>query len=170
MLIDDELSEIFSDLSPYVNLTIVCDACFSGGIDDMTANNKKAENSLLDKYLPVPPDLEHRNDPNSPTRAFGTCLTKKEGVQASVTNDLSRSKSLLIAACRETEKAAAGSPETNSLSVFSYFAIQALRSSPATITARQFVDRVADDIAKAGYSQVPQLKGRQDLFNLPVFR
>jgi hypothetical protein len=143
-LVDDELSRIFCDISSEVNLTIICDCCFSGGISD--------------------------NAPITSKRDFGYCLPKEEGPEASSSQDFTGSKSLLLAACREGETSNQGGSDTEGLSVFSFYAIQALRSSNAPRTPRELIERVVRDIAKGGrYSQTPQLKGRQDLFDEPLF-
>ncbi|UCE06961.1 MAG: caspase family protein [bacterium] len=221
MLIDDELSQIFSNISLNVNLTIICDSCYSGGLNnfmqkqkpdredfsleqmedllssalaagDITLARKILENreqyaalqarcrqaTKADeskklpepKYFQLPDDLEHRNDPNSLTRGFGYCLSKKEGLELSENHDNSRSKSLLLAACQETGIATASYPGTEGLSVFSYFAIQALRFSQNELTARELIKQVTEKIGEASLSQKPQLKGRRDLYDKLLFK
>jgi hypothetical protein len=156
MLLDDELSEIFADISLEVNLTIICDSCYSGGMAD-------------EKNLPLPTDLEHRIDPGAPLRPFGCCLSKKESLEATINNDFSKSKSLLLAACKEDQGSAASRPETKGYSVFSFYAIRALKRSREVPTANDLIKQVAQDIKDADHTQIPQLKGRQDLRDKPLF-
>ncbi len=156
LLLDDELFLIFKDILPEINLTIICDSCYSGGMLD-------------EKSLALPPDLDHRNDPKLPLRIFGCCLPREENLKAYKKDNYSPSKSLLISACREDQVAAANRPATEGLSVFSYFAIREIRDSRSPLTARQLIYRTSHYIQSAGYSQVPRLIGRQDLFDKPLF-
>ena len=141
LLVDDELNQIFSTIFLDVNLLFICDCCYSGGIN----NNAK--------FHPPPIDIAHRTAPDSSVRPFGRRLTK----------------SLLFSACDENEEAAQVGEKTNGLSVFSFYAIQTLRSSKKALTASELREQVEKDIKKAGYSQTPQLKGREDLFDKPLF-
>jgi hypothetical protein len=169
LLIDDELSVIFSNLTPDVNLTIICDSCFSGGMDDPLAVKDDFDKLVNYKYSPLSLDLEHRNDPKSPKRKFGYCLSQKEGIKVSKGQHTVGLRSLLLAACRETEPAQVNNQATEGLSVFTFYATRVLFSSTQPITAQELIDRVIDDIKDAGGSQTPQLKGREDLFNKPLF-
>jgi hypothetical protein len=169
LLVDDELNQIFRNLSPAVKLIIICDCCFSGGMSDAITGEIEMDDIPKAKYHPLPYDLEHRNDPNSPIRAFGYCLSKEEGLHTLNRQDFSHSKSLLIAACEENEFAAQGGPITEGLSVFTFFATQVLNSSGMQISAKELIRLIRQKMADEGYSQTPQLKGRQDLFDQPLF-
>lgn len=169
LLIDDELNQIFYNLSSEVKLIVICDCCFSGGMIDLMTRRTGPENTPRAKYYPLSYDLAHRNDPNSPTRVFGRCLSKADGLGALDDQNYSRSKSLLIAACREDEFAAQGSQATGRLSAFSFYAIQVLRSSDEQISAKELIGLVRQKMADDGYSQTPQLIGRQDFFDRPLF-
>jgi hypothetical protein len=142
LLIDDDLNNIFSNISREVNLTVICDSCYSGGMSD--------------KYTPAPPDIAFRSDSASGTRRFGERLTT----------------SLLVAACKEDQQAVQGTTDTGELSLFSYYATKVILSykeNREILTASQFIKQVAKDINDAGFDQVPQLKGREDLFEKPLF-
>jgi hypothetical protein len=169
MLIDDELSQIFKNMPSNVKLTIICDSCYSGGIDTQVTIDDESEKPPGIKNFQLSNDLEHRNDPNSQTRRFGHCLSKKEGLESSENYQKSHSKSLLLAACQETGVATASYPGTNGLSVFSHYAIQELRDSKQNLTAEKLIEQVTKKIEEAGFSQKPQLKGDSERYDKPLF-
>ena len=169
MLIDDELSTLFDGLPPKINLTFVCDSCFSGGMDKAFIMETSEMKLAQVKYLPPPLDIAHRDDPFSPVRVFGCGLSREDGLKAVESHDLKSAKALVLAACRENEPAGGARSDTHGLSVFSYYAIRALLNSQQSLTARQLLERAAQGIANAGHAQIPQMKGREDLFDKPVF-
>jgi hypothetical protein len=158
-LVDDELAGLFAGVPQGVNLTVICDSCFSGGMEKGLLPLPGEGRSV--KYLPLPVDLAHRDDPFAPVRSFGCGQPSKAAAQPA--------PCLLLAACREIEPAAAARPETRGLSVFSYFAIRTLRSSTASYTATDLVSSVAQQIYNCGYPQVPQLKGPAAACQQPLF-
>lgn len=166
-LIDDELYSILERTNADFRMTIICDSCYSG---DM---HKNLPFGILDgrpkpKFLTPPPDISHRNEPFSSIRRFGVGLEKAGGLASSESRNYSGSKCVLVSACRETEVALAATEETNGLSVFTYFAIRAIKSFSA-LTPSQLIYHSANHISNAGYSQIPQLKGDERLFEQPLF-
>lgn len=196
LLVDDDLNEIVSKIPPGINLTIICDSCFSGGMDKSSfrrtagvgkSRQKNYANKIRSdfdprpgpfypddpvcewKFLRPPIDIEHRNDPLSPTRPFGCCLPKVRGLKAAKSADTSGTKSLVLAACRDIETAGAGREETAGLSVFSCYAIREIKVANRSLTPRQLIQRTAQAIANASHPQIPQMKGNEDLFDKPIF-
>lgn len=173
MLVDDDLSEVFRHVPAGVDLTVVCDACFSGGMD-----TKSIIEPLNIKYAHIKYRQEtghvndiHRADVPSSVRVFGCGLSKDDTClrEGTPMQDFAKSKSLLLAACGEKQVAATARSDTEGLSVFSYYAIRTLRTSCQPLTARELITRTKRSIANAGHSQTPQLKGRADLFDKPMF-
>jgi hypothetical protein len=145
VLVDDELNHIFSNISQKVNVTVICDSCFSGGIMDHN------------KYLPQPVNNIVRSSPDAKIRRFG---------------DRFASTILLLAACEEGQQASQGTDETNFQSVFTYFSNEVILCEGSDIKAEKFIIKVKEKIEQAdlsGVSQIPQIKGRKELFDKPLF-
>jgi hypothetical protein len=166
-LVDDELFTMLLGVPEGVKLTVICDSCFSGGMDKVLTP-LLAQGGVSNKYLPLPIDLAHRDDPYAPVRSFGQALPK-ELVPQPTPDATAPLHCLLLAACRDNEPAAAARPETRGLSLFSYMAIRTLRASATPLAAAELVNSVGQQIYNCGYPQVPQIKGPTALLAAPLF-
>lgn len=169
MLIDDELSLFFRYIPDGANTTVICDSCFSGGMDLMPSQHTATMSSAQVKFSSSFSHATHEDNSDVPVMRFGCGLSKADSIQCAKSRDFSKSRTLLLSACGEEETAASARSDTNGLSVFSYYAIGVLKRSGRLLSACEFVAQTRRDIERAGHSQTPRLIGRRDLFTIPMF-
>ena len=173
MLIDDDLSLFFGRIPFGAHTTVICDCCFSGGVDLCpTQNSASIENAVENAVIKFPSTFSnsmHEDSLDIPVTLFGCGLSRKEGIQCAKLHDFSKSRTLLLSACGEDETAAPARPDTDGLSVFSYYAISALNEYGESLNASELIAQTRRNIKRAGHSQTPRLVGREDLFTTPMF-
>jgi hypothetical protein len=156
-IIDDELNELFADLSQHTaNITFILDSCHSG-----TATRGDAE--MLAREFP-------KDTRPQPKRKRGVMSRGNDKKTDSQTNDfLAGSQSYVtISGClpfqKAFEKDARKGEEKNGY--LTYYLVKALwRAKPET-TYRELMEEVATAVSKAQPKQSPQLEGdlRRTLF------
>ena len=76
---------------------------------------------------------------------------------------------VLWAGCRNNQTSAEASIGGSFRGAFTYYYCQALRRAGVSITRRRLDSLVSADLAKNGYSQVPQLEGNGTALGQKVF-
>jgi hypothetical protein len=165
---DTELSERTQALPPNV-LTVVLDACHSGGMNKLFFPPGSVQVARAKVWQPTP--VESERDAQlyaqvSKFKFFGRSTTgdsgavaknlifNPQGVPAPKALDESAVdlNGALFAACLADQTAAAGSPPTNNLSAFTYGVVQEAR---AGISLSQISDRVHARLSQLNMSQTP---------------
>jgi len=164
-IIDDHLYDIFKDLAPGANLTMICDSCHSGtmtrSIKPPKQNPKKLQ---VQKRVVYPPfDLEARfKDVELPVNKFGA---KSEEGQIKSADQ----RHVLLSGCRDDQ--------VSWSAVFdggywhgglSYYLVKALKKNP-NLTWREVLPEINRGLEAKGLDQNPQLSGMDKLLDRPVF-
>lgn len=168
VLIDDDLSQALSGLADGARVTIVADACYSGGLqpDFALLVSTAAAPPFRIRTYPAPDDVAEeiaRLESLGQTRTFADAVMAGNGVPA--THD-----AVLLSACGPDELAAdsdfgAGRPN----GVLTYALLRRLadartRAEDANTTLSALVAAVTT----LGFAQTPQLHGRRILFDTPL--
>jgi hypothetical protein len=142
-LTDDEIAEFFESLPPQVAMTIVVDACHSGDIKKLLAQN------ATPRFLRPPADVAWR--------LANKRVAPKKRVRAFV-------EGIAVSACQSTETAADTSFNGRPNGAFTYYFLKALRATP-TATLDASVTETAKSLTT--YGMHPQLDGSQALRDAP---
>ena len=157
-------------------LTVITDACHSGGLNKLffpptgtsVARAKvwqpPEDRAALDVALSAQVNAfkffgrTATSETAAVAKEFtGSSITNKEFIQPS--KDFSAGQlelnGLLFAACQADQTAAAGSPSTNNLSAFTYALQQELSSGGGSIAVKDLNDRVGARLATLNMSQQP---------------
>ncbi|MCX5545772.1 caspase family protein [Paraburkholderia sp. CNPSo 3076] len=170
---DYELAELTKHL-PAGMLTIVLDACFSGGMLKSWVDPEGNLQTLRTKswqtddtaffpasvgYVPfghiTPPsirDIENTSVTNGPGGNAGAGTFEK------VTLESPDSKALLIAACQSDQQAVGSLPSTNGLSAFTFSLLDSVRLLGTDCTSAQLIEATGEELHQAGIEQTPIVK------------
>lgn len=167
-LADTELAERSQDLPPEV-LTIVLDACHSGGMNKLFFPGQSTHVARVKAWQPAPAEAERHAQlytQVSRFKFFGRTATADTGAVAmnlllnprgvgapkSLDESAVDLNGALFAACLADQTAAAGSPPTDNYSAFTYGLIN--ETSPG-ISLTELSQRVGDRLAGLNMSQTP---------------
>lgn len=175
---DDELAQKMAGL-PDGTLTIVLDACFSGGDEKAFVTRQgNVEIGKIKRWTPPP----SAGNVQAKVRVAQATKIKPFGYLTALSgSDLERhllpirgkafdppyritelqdrdSKGLLLSACLENEEAAASTSQTDGLSAFSFALTGAARSLGAGATAKDVVVQAGATLRTLGLGQTPMLK------------
>jgi hypothetical protein len=162
---DDWMREILDRLPDAVNLTFVSDCCHSGTI---TRAIGPPDERVKERYLPDPRDLraaESRRALTGVTRSARRELV----VAANGGDDIEEVdlNEILITGCRADQTSADAFIDGDFHGALTHSLAAALRDADGDITYRDLHAAVVELLHQGGYSQVPQLEGRGDRFDLP---
>lgn len=143
---DDELRELFADLSADVKFTVIPDSCFSGTITRRIPG--------IDRRLRfLDPDLRGCRVVSNPLR-----YKRKKATQYPE----SGMKEILISACKDMEFAHDDKFGDIYHGAMTYYALQTIRDANYQITYARLVKKINQKLSKAGYPQHPQLEGKPE--------
>jgi len=152
LLVDDELRELFANLTDGVHLTVISDSCFSGtvtraAVSENSPGHKTPDNRRV-RFLN--PKLLHAQPLNDPRKAKSKRLSKYPE---------SGMKEILLSGCTDKEYSYNALIGGNYHGAMTYFALQAIQVAGYKITLQQLCESVNLMLDEAGYSQHPQLEG-----------
>ena len=164
---DDWLRTEFDRVKDGVSFTVIMDCCHSG-------TNTRAvlppDAPIKERYLPSPWGLKAVES--------GRSLPKK------VTSELRRSKrsarkgrdivraelaEVLITGCRDTQTSADAFINGQFNGALTFSLVEAIRSSKGRLTYNELHDRASATLKAKKFEQVPQLEGRKESFERPLF-
>jgi metacaspase-1 len=145
-LLDDDLFEIFSERERGVRLVMVSDSCHSGTVA---------------RFAPHPLEGER---PRTRFLAPATFLSQAatvaaERVAGSISRAKSRTSSLLLAGCRDTEYSYDAEFGNKPNGAYTYVALQALKQLPANASYRDWHKAICQQLPSPSYPQSPALQG-----------
>jgi hypothetical protein len=175
---DDRLSQHTCNLPPGI-LTVICDSCFSGGMEK--AFHVTEDSNLWAKtkcYQPIRTELLQDEQSISPTRMYksfggvavedagfaalsanGTGKVLVEPLASDETDDL-QIQGILLSACLETETASAQTQHTKGLSAFTFAIAEALHEFGPGVAIRDLLENSGERLRRLGFKQTPLLKER----------
>jgi hypothetical protein len=154
LLIDDELRELFSNLSTDVHVTVISDSCFSGTVTRAAVGE-------------VIPGLRSPDDRRvrflSPALRGAAVLANpwKARPKAKDKHPESKMKEILLTGSSDKEYSYDALIAGKYHGAMTYHALQAIRNANHQITYQQLHDRLLFLVDEAGYPQHPQLEGQQ---------
>ena len=171
---DNELAELMRDV-PSAVLTLVTDACFSGGLEKLFVGaNGQIEVGKLKRWIALDAqEVElHREQASEITRfsPFGylspvpqSALQANLSVGKAADFQVSQlrqsdSKAILVSACLEDETAAASTSKTSGLSAFTYALTSTIGSLGRSPSAQAVVQAAGQRLREIGVQQTPMLK------------
>jgi len=150
LIVDDELREIFANLTKGLNLTIISDSCHSGSVTRAKVGDT--------------PD-QRRNRFLHPSLRGGEALTPTELHRASKKKEKhpeSKMKEVLLSGCKSNQTSADAFIDGNFHGAMTHHAIKAITEANYKITYAELLDRVLPMLEETGYDQVPQLEGKAE--------
>ena len=158
MITDDQLKEIFDSVGTGVNLTVTLDCCNSGGALDQVNQYQPLgpaaeERQLGGRYLP-PPVTEEQTILNEEILGF-----KPRQLQRNVD-----ATGLLISGSQAHQTSADAYIDGDYIGACTYYLVKNLQKNNWTVNYKSLVDGMNTDLAKAGYTQRPELNGSAKLF------
>ena len=174
MIADDDFRVRLKRLPPGVNLDVLLDSCHSGtGTREALALGAGGEPAVVYRYIEPPIDWGYfiEADPALPVRPLLKPEIGKEpgGLGTREAVPVPRMNHVLWAGCRSNQTSAEASIDGSFRGAFTYYFCQALRRAGVTITRRRLDGLVSADLAKNGFSQVPQLEGNGTALGQKVF-
>ena len=150
---DDELRELFSGLSPGINLTVISDSCFSGTVTRRIPGVDRRLRFLDPKLLGY----------KIIANLFRFIRRKSEKYPES------EMKEILLSGCKPLEYAHDDKFGDEYHGAMSHFALQTIREANYQITYAELAKKINKKIEKAGYPQHPQLEGKQENKDRQIF-
>ena len=163
---DDWLRTTFDGLKEGVSLTVIMDCCHSG-------TNTRAflppDAPIRQRYLPSPSSLRRAETGRSiPTV---TTAIRRSTPAARKSKDIVKADlpELLITGCRDTQTSADAFINGRYNGALTYALVEAMRKGKGALTYNQLHDRASAVLKAKKFEQVPQLEGRHDRFDSPLF-
>jgi len=160
---DDDLKRIFDKVPNDVNVTVILDCCHSGGGLDSINQYKPlglkrfvaspATTPNRHRYLPMPADILNR----------GLGLNLKPKPRKVQTRDVSTA--LLISGCGESQISMDSYIDNVYAGAATFYIAKSLKQNNFDVDYKTLIENAARSLADAGYSQEPELNGREDLFS-----
>lgn len=164
---DDWLRRTLDTVAAGVNLTVIMDCCHSG-------TNTRAivppDAPVKERYLPSPTTLKAvESGRSAPKKVSHELRRSKRAVRK--TRDVVRAElpEVLITGCRDTQTSADAFINGRFNGALTFSLVQAMRKGGARLTYRQLHERAAAELKRRRFEQVPQLEGRSDRFDQPLF-
>jgi metacaspase-1 len=159
-ILDDELRNLFSNLAPGVNVSVILDNCFSG----------TATRAAVSDILPgmrTPDDRRVRF--LSPALRGGKVLENpwRARPNSEVKHPESKMREILLTGCTDREYSYDARIDGKYHGAMSYYALQAIAEADGHLTFQQLHDRIVNLIVD--YPQSPQLEGSRAGKKRPLF-
>lgn len=143
---DDELRELFADLSAGVKLTVISDSCFSGTVT---------------RYIPG--EYRRARFFNPELRGYRTIdnLAKYTRKKAAKYPE-SGMKEILLSACTDLQFAYDDKFGDKYHGAMTYYALQTIHEANYKITYAELIKKINQKLMKAHFPQQPQLEGKKE--------
>jgi metacaspase-1 len=164
---DDWLRTTLDGVKAGVNLTVIMDCCHSG-------TNTRAilppDAPIKERYLPSPSSLKAVESGRSEPRKISSELRGSPRA-ARKARDIVKAElpEVLITGCRDTQTSADAFINGKFNGALTFALVEAIRKSRGRLTYRQLHDRAAGVLKTRKFEQVPQLEGRSERFEQPLF-
>lgn len=175
MITDDDFRVRLKGLAAGVNLEVFLDSCHSGtGTRELAALDAGSdEQTVVYRYIEPPVDWGYfiEANPTLPLRPILKPDAEETPGQLGTreTVVVPRMNHVLWAGCRNNQTSAEAAISGSFRGAFTYHYCQALRRAGVGITRRRLDSLVSADLAKNGYSQIPQLEGNGTALGQKVF-
>jgi hypothetical protein len=164
---DDWLRTTLDGVKAGVNLTVIMDCCHSG-------TNTRAilppDAPIKERYLPSPSSLKAVESGRSEPRTISSELRASPRA-ARKARDIVKAElpEVLITGCRDTQTSADAFINGKFNGALTFALVDAIRKSRGRLTYKQLHDRAAGVLKTRKFEQVPQLEGRSERFDQPLF-
>ena len=164
---DDWLRKTLDGVRAGVNLTVIMDCCHSG-------TNTRAivppDAPVKERYLPSPSSLKAVESGRSAPRKVSSEL-RGSSRAARAARDIVKADlpEILITGCRDTQTSADAFINGRYNGALTFALVQAMRKGGGRLTYRDLHDRATAELKKRRFDQVPQLEGRSQRFDQPLF-
>ena len=164
---DDWLRTTLDGVKAGVNLTVIMDCCHSG-------TNTRAilppDAPIKERYLPSPSSLKAVESGRSEPRKISSELRSSPRA-ARKARDIVKAElpEVLITGCRDTQTSADAFINGKFNGALTFALVDAIRKSKGRLTYKQLHDRAAGVLKTRKFEQVPQLEGRSERFDQPLF-
>jgi hypothetical protein len=164
---DDWLRTTLDGVKAGVNLTVIMDCCHSG-------TNTRAivppDAPIKERYLPSPSTLKAVESGRSEPRKISSELRASPRA-ARKARDIVKAElpEVLITGCRDTQTSADAFINGKFNGALTFALVEAIRKSRGRLTYKQLHDRAAGVLKTRKFEQVPQLEGRSERFDQPLF-
>jgi metacaspase-1 len=164
---DDWLRTALDGVRAGVNLTVIMDCCHSG-------TNTRAilppDAPVKERYLPSPSSLKAVESGRSAPKKVTSELRGSSRAQRK-TRDIVKADlpEVLITGCRDTQTSADAFINGRFNGALTFALVEAIRKSRGRLTYRDLHDSAAAVLKRRKFEQVPQLEGRVERFDLPLF-
>jgi hypothetical protein len=164
---DDWLRKTLDGVRAGVNLTVIMDCCHSG-------TNTRAilppDAPVKERYLPSPSSLKAVESGRRAPRKVSSEL-RGSSRAARAARDIVKADlpEVLITGCRDTQTSADAFINGRYNGALTFALVQAMRKSGGPLTYRGLHDRAIAELKKRKFDQVPQLEGRSERFDRPLF-
>jgi hypothetical protein len=162
LLVDDELRELFANLSKDIQLSVISDSCFSGTVT-------RAAVAEVIPGLKTPDDRRVRFLNPALRRELVLTNPWKAKPKRQIKYPETHMKEILLSGCSDKEYSYDALIGGGYHGAMTYFAQQAIREAQYTLTWQQMYTRLAYLIDDAGYPQHPQLEGQESNKKRPIF-
>lgn len=164
---DDWLRTTFDGLRAGVSFTAIMDCCHSG-------TNTRAilppDAPIKERYLPSPWGLKEvesgRDLPRKVTKELRRSARPARKSADIVEADLPE---VLITGCRDTQTSADAFINNRYNGALTFALVEAIRAGKGKLTYRELHHRASGVLKTRKFDQVPQLEGRADQFDRPLF-
>jgi hypothetical protein len=164
---DDWLRTTLDGVKPGVNLTVIMDCCHSG---TNTREVLPPDAPVKQRYLPSPSTLKAVESGRSEPRKISSELRASPRA-ARKARDIVKAElpEVLITGCRDTQTSADAFINGRFNGALTFALVESIRKGRGRLTYRQLHDRAAAVLKTRKFEQVPQLEGRSERFDQPLF-
>jgi hypothetical protein len=164
---DDWLRTTLDGVKTGVNLTVIMDCCHSG---TNTREVLPPDAPVKQRYLPSPFTLKAVESGRSEPRKVSSEL-RNSSRAARKAKDIVKAElpEVLLTGCRDTQTSADAFINGKFNGALTFALVDAIRKSRGRLTYRQMHDRVVATLKTRKFEQVPQLEGRAERFDKPLF-
>jgi hypothetical protein len=164
---DDWLRTEFDRLKEGVSFTVIMDCCHSG-------TNTRAilppDAPIKERYLPSPWGLKATESRRSLPRKVSSELRRSPRAARKARDIVSADLAeVLITGCRDTQTSADAFINGRYNGALTFSLVDAIRKSSGRLTYNELHDRAASTLKARDFEQVPQLEGRKERFDRPLF-
>jgi metacaspase-1 len=154
-LLDDDLYEIFSERDRGVRLIMISDSCHSGTVARFAPSPLDSQRMQV-RFLAPASFL------SQPAQAVA------ERLAGTISRAKSRSSALLLAGCKDTEYSYDAEFNNKPNGAYTFVALQALKSLPASATYRDWHKAICRQLPSPSFPQSPALSGTSFQKTWPV--
>jgi hypothetical protein len=164
---DDWLRNTLDGVKAGVNLTVIMDCCHSG---TNTREILPPDAPVKQRYLPSPATLKAVESGRSAPRKV-TSELRASPRAARKARDIVKAElpEVLITGCRDTQTSADAFINGRFNGALTFALVETIRKGRGRLTYRQLHDRAAAVLKARKFEQVPQLEGRSERFDQPLF-